>query len=501
MQESRSVQSGSIFQTNSLKDFYPLVAVIELFTKACGRFRSPLSWRDRAILHLVHITTRLSIFENIAALPSYKILPNWQVLLNYLHFQGIIEKPEFSTWSQPNDAPQQHKFALAANPHLKGYGFSNTSAEEAYAKSVGELLERYFLSYEIKELFMKASYASIKRRGIRVIELDQLPSYLPWQKELFPEYSYDDNSIFDWVRVKELLSGTYVYVPAQLIFLRGRSKEEPILRQQTSSGAGGHYTFEEAALSAIQENVERDMFMMYWLNTISPPVIDLTSIADSRVSTFINTLVKRYGFSAHLLDTTGDLAIPSCVFVLIDSRGNEPRLSIGSKAGFDIATNILAAANEALSTQTAPGLSSVTLPNGYKPFSDSKFGKDERLNVWIGHSMLEKAKFFISGPEVTLSESAMGRAAQSFPSKQAEYSHTLSLFKKKGKGYELYCYEAKHPVLRTLGYHVTKVLVPRLFPLYINESFATLDSERLQSMPTSLGYSDVSLNPWPHPFP
>jgi hypothetical protein len=185
--------------------------------------------------------------------------------------------------------------------------------------------------------------------------------------------------------------------------------------------------------------------------------------------------------------------------VLLDKRGDEPYITVGGSAGYDIAGNILSGCLEAMSSQILR--SSFTVPADYRPFSDAHLGKNERISAWRGRDMLKKFSFYLSGARTVFSESPMARTTRSFKSTQEEYNHTLSLFRQKGKGYELYCYEVKNSLLETLGYHVTRVIVPRLFPLYMNEHLATLDSKRLQDTLKELGYSEGTLNPLPHPFP
>jgi len=71
-----------------------------------------------------------------------------------------------------------------------------------------------------------------------------------------------------------------------------------------------------------------------------------------------------------------------------------------------------------------------------------------------------------------------------------------------GEGYMPYVYEYTHPVLKKTGFHVVKCIVPALYPLYLDEHMATIQSVRLQTEPLQ-GLADVltKIQTYPHPFP
>ncbi len=442
------------------------------------------------------------------AFPNYEIPPNWQILLNYLASKKLLPKPAFTPMSQRNDFPHINKVKLnsrvtgevsdGSNIDMAGFG-SNVEIEEAYSKAVGEFLERYILTvYRLKD-FKCGSYNNLIRMGVRALNLDMLPKFLPWQTEEFKELAYSTDTPLHWTRATELLSGKSVYVPAQLVFWNyARTPvREPWLQSSTTNGQAGHFTFEESVLSSIYELVERDALLIFWLNTISPPRIKLESIDDPAIHERI-TLLQNTGLKLFYLDTTTDLGIPSCICVVLDDRGAEPRIALGGSAGFDIYKNLTSSLNEALSV--AQHTVTYDLKADYRPFLDRNIHMKERMGMWHGNTMLERFNFFISSDEITFSESRHYSFHKVFSSKQSEFEEVKKIFKDKGAGYELYCYRAQHPVLDTLGYVVTKVITPKLVPLHLHEHLATLGAERLQEVPAILGYLETKLNPWPHPF-
>ncbi len=492
---------------------YTLSEAVELFIKPCGRFKSPLSWKDKLEIFIAKFVSRSRIFNTIVALPVYDISPNWQILLNYLAKEGVIVRPTFHPFLQHNDYPPSHTVYLVSHldqkvtdgklerDQITAFG-NGPRFEDAYGKAVGEMLERYTLAlFRIKDLLF-CSRVELVQKGELVLDISAKPQFLPWQKEHFKELGATDRTTLSWVEGRELISNRRAYVPAQLIFwsrtVLGAKSDMVVLQQPTSNGQAGGFTFEESVLSAIYENVERDAFLIYWLNTLSPKRIALDSIQNPDVVSVIAS-AQRYGLDLYFLDTTSDIEIPACICVVMDRRGPEPRLAMGGGAGFDIQKNLLSSANEAISV--AQNNYAFDVPKNYKPFLDTTITKKERMGLWRGSTMIEHFNFFIGGEEVPLEESRFANLARTFPSKKEEYSFTRELFKHLGEGYELYCYQAKHAVLSKLGYVVTKVVIPKLVPLYLAEYMATLDAERLYEVPKKLGFENTKLNPWPHPFP
>lgn len=512
--DEKSDSAYSIFAQSEQKTHHSLSEMVASFTKSCGGFKSPLSLLDKLELAFASIISRSKIFNSVAAVHNYSIPPNWQILLNYLYQQGIVAEPSFKMLLRRNDYPQFNKVTLTSTykdfnsdavkskDTPRGFGVAH-DIETAYAKAVGELLERYFLTFFKKKDFIYTSANVLSAQGRTILHLDDLPDFAQWQKEKFPRFNRSKDSKLCWLPIKNLISEEKVYIPAQLIFWRYLFEgeyPEPVLRQSNTNGEAGHYSFEKAVLSGLYEAVERDAFFIFWLNTISPPVLDISSLQNKEINDLI-TETEQYGLRIHFLDTTTDLNIPSCVCVVVDRRGNTPWVGIGGSAGFDIEKNILASAQEALSVGNSMTNKKYSLPEPYIPFTDRTIGRNERMILWKGEEMLERFNFFISGGKVPIKESRFGKNYRTFPTKNAELSHTLGIFEKKGKGYEVYCYEVKHHVLTTLGYHVVKVVIPQLFQLYLNEHAPTLAAQRLTEVPALLGYKHTKLNPWPHPYP
>jgi hypothetical protein len=208
-----------------------------------------------------------------------------------------------------------------------------------------------------------------------------------------------------------------------------------------------------------------------------------------------------YRLEYYFLNTTTDAGVPSCACVLVKHTKDGPCIALGGSAGFSVNAIILQSAREALAVLThSSQKETFPLPEPYVPFSYRAIGRNERLALWRGERMHERLQPFLSGARQPF-EAFMGDTYL-LTTPRAQLDYVKSRLKKLGEGYEVYYYEAADPILKALGYHAVRAIVPKLLPLYLAEHMPTLSSERLKTFPEKLGLeSPKSYTPWPHPFP
>lgn len=489
------------------------------FKKTAGRFKLPRTVTERLRLHIFQEFLELTnpevggsfVFNDS---PERLPLP-WQTIMNYLYDRGVINSPHLPNTLPFNDGPKVFSFALhAVFNRDQTDGFSRISGytrgiatdfEEAISKVIGELLERYPLTQYRRKKFLRASVRTLAAKGKSFLNPFDLAGFADWQKELFPERRFDEHSTFFWVEGTELLSGTPALIPAQLVFWNYQTRQEPhepYLREQNTNGAAGHFTRDEAILAAIYENIQRDAFLIYWLNVIAPPKIDQTTIEDERIQRLIEQFT-RYSFEVVFLNTTLDLGVPSCICVLINRSGGGPKIAIGGGCDSNLANALLRSATEVIGVYhwLLETKGQFELRKDYQSFRDHQVGQLERLLLWSSADMFCHLESFLSGPNQSFRQAAADFPHQ-FQSPAQELQYVMRLFGKLGKGYELYAYRAQHELLETLGYCSVRVIIPALVPLYLNEAAAPLGALRLREVPLKVGYQPAkAFNPWPHPFP
>lgn len=432
--------------------------------------------------------------------------------------------------------PKTHYLRLNAQDELQslrysplyGGGASYVSFTEALSKAIGELLERYVLLAPFFDLKKnRVLRRTFDHKHIPRALLYETPRFFEWQRQ------YVSNGLTSEILKKTSSAGAIVHCIAGESLSRQRAVLIPLqhiqwgpnyapgtfgadsfrISPKTSSGAGGGFTEIDATLSGLCELIERDGFMIYWLNRLSPRRI---RIEEQDAGQFLPRFLEVYrslcdrGFEIYFLDTTTDIHVPSITcLILAPLTGGRKSVSVTGKCHSDPHRAIELALLEHTAFLSSPikeSALSVSDPN-YVPFSDQAIGKSERINLWRSGNMTNEIIFFLSGQEIPFR-----KWANEFPSPPQDQASTLSgilgnfakLEKELGAAYEVFRYRARHPILEELEYRVVKIIVPALMPLYLGERVAFLDCVRLREVPQKLGYTAVPVdcyNPLPHPFP
>lgn len=480
---------------------------IDEASRPCGRFRSPSTIEERLRARFDRSLLQLGVGSPLIE-ESSPVPANWQRLIDHLHAEGIIASPHITIRPQRNDRPKLYNLQLVPpqpgertdgrQPWYSGFGGS-FDFEEALGKTIGETLERYFFSIYKRKDFRHASAASLRQQGLKILDTRTLGGFSTEQQDLFPHLRVTDETPLYWLEGEQWGEHGSFLLPSQLVFWNYAHGDEHLLARPTTSGCAGHFTKEEAVLAAVLELIQRDAFLVFWLNSIAPPQLDLSGLSSQRVQD-LRAMLARYRLDATFLDTTSDIGVPAVTCILVDRTSAEPVVSIGSSCGFDVEANVFQSTIEALINNAyIATLPQRSLPPDYRPFTltDTQFPRTDRLATWKGSAALQRMSFLLSGPKKKLTEHALKSA-----SPKAQLRHVQDTLRSLGNGYEIYIYEPRHRALSAIGYHVVRAIVPQLIPLYFSEQAAPLASLRLQSVPERLGYKPATeLNPLPHPFP
>lgn len=485
--------------------------LLKEFGEPCGRFASIASLTERMEIAALSFRARVSGTDSphsVSGVPA-----QWQQLLAYLNRNGITMDHRIQFGEQQPGRPAIPSFALwidrtrrptdgfTPKPNA-GFG-ADRDGETALSITIGETLERYFLStYTLSDL-MTGTPADRMGHDGRVLELDTHELFTGSQKRSFPEFVHRPESVYHWVNTESLTDGASVHVPAQFVFWNfdHARAQEPVLIRPTTSGCAGHFTQTEATLGALSELIQRDGFLIHWLGGVAPARIDPAPLEDREIDSLI-AYARSFGIELVLLDTSSDLPLPSITCVAIDTGStNGPVYTVGSAAGFDIRAIIIKSIVEALQVNTlVAALPPYALPHTYTPFMDREIGRMERLRVWKGKDSAERFAFFLSG--VTKSAAAIDAYGMTSRSPQEQLDFLVHDLSARDDSYSPLRYVVRDPLLTTLGFHVVRVIVPALVPLYLREYAAPLNMKRLRDVPVALGHiASPSFTPWPHPFP
>ena len=228
-------------------------------------------------------------------------------------------------------------------------------------KAKAELLERLSAAVPLDmikspDFLIKGVYEQVKDKKIKIksiINNDTLSRGMGELYYYFGKYNNID-SVYN-VDNKSDNCDIINYNKDQSIYIKNKKT------QMTTNGCAGHFDYDKAVCAGWLAYIQRDGFLMYWLNSISPKVIDVDayylentnseSSKDIRSNKDISKILldlKKYNLEYYFLDITSDIAIPNVLCVIVVEVDGIKRLQMGAGTGFDADAALLSAALEAM---------------------------------------------------------------------------------------------------------------------------------------------------------
>jgi len=136
-----------------------------------------------------------------------------------------------------------------------------------------------------------------------------------YQDKCFPLKPFDERRRYSWVKGRNILSGETAYVLADCVYFP-YTPRTPRYTMANSSGTAARSDKDEAIQHATLELIERDAFMIVWLNRLQMPSILVKSLPG-----FVQKRIKaleRAGFRVIIKNFTLDLA--PVIFVFVQSE-------------------------------------------------------------------------------------------------------------------------------------------------------------------------------------
>ena len=366
----------------------------------------------------------------------------------------------------------------------------------AEAIAMIEGLERLFtLDYCAPERGVHGAYADL---GAVALDPLSLPLYAEEQyaDPDFPLQRYEPHARLRWIEGVSLADARRCLVPLDFVC----STSEPAIYHATSSGAACHSSLSQAIVNAVYETVERDAFMIAWLNRLALPRIELTP-ADADPHALRDTF-RRLGFELALVDLTTDLDIPVLLGVLRD-RHNPDFLLTDMVASLDPQRALAKLCRELAQFTHSylrdphcfeSGLACEADPAQVRTFRD-------HLAFYQSREKHRYADFLTQGPRVRRMREASYRPDIPDPAGELQALEACLA----SRVHDIIVVDCTVPMLAEFGLHVVKVVIPGLQPLNAGHLRRVLGGRRLYRAPVEMGLKTrestlAELNPWPHPF-
>jgi ribosomal protein S12 methylthiotransferase accessory factor len=394
---------------------------------------------------------------------------------------------------------------LADPRDVTGSGFSpeagaaKATYEEALCAALGEAVERYAASCVPETQLVLASAEDLDGGAIA-----------PGRFALFRDDQYDDPSFpfqrftettpVRWVEAASL-TGAPCWVPAQLVYLSDREfADEPRIALTTSNGLACGATFEEAALAALLELLERDAFMIAWQNRLELPRLELEG--DRELERFLAEAVAPAGVRFDLVDLSRLHAVPTALALLWGGEHDLVALAVGAAAARTARQAAEKALCEAFATRAWARSLRLTRPEREfrRDFADIVTFEDH-VHLYALHEHAARARFLAASP-------ACVRVTEVPPLEGATVEECLTAVARRLADAEAegYLVDVTPPDVAAAGLRTVRAIAPELCSLDVAHTARCLGGSRLYEAAWKLGLRDSPLapgevNPLPHPFP
>ena len=355
----------------------------------------------------------------------------------------------------------------------------------AKIKTIGECIERYCLAIFQNKNFIKEKYTKLSKET-NILNILDLINFTNKPEEYFSKIK---NKKINWSEGYDFLKNRKVLIPSQLIYVPYYAKE-PTIRLPLSSGAACAESKKEAIYKGICELIERDSFMIYYLNKISPEKINLNSIKNKEINEMISRF-KKYFLEVHLLNITTNLKVPSILCILIDRTGVGPAISIGAKSDLNIYKAIRGSILEAQHGRTWIRCKMI-MGEKIKSSKEIKSPEDRAL-YWANKKQIQKLDYMINSKKTISIKKVKSKKSNI----NSNFKDIIKIIE--DKKYNIYYKDITTKKIEDAGFKVIKTIIPQLHPLFLFEECKYLYSERLKKVPIELGHNK-KLNKEVHPF-
>ena len=414
---------------------------------------------------------------------------------------GII-----TSYGPVNDFPDEPPFKQwrarcgTAKEHVAG-GLSIEDDRNALLPALAEALERY-LWFEANDYFVAprvATAAQVTRVGAAILP-GRFAGFSDAQRITHQRLTLAPEALYTWIPGHSWTNRGSVLIPAQVVSgLHGgqvarRHIQEPLIIAPITTGLATGPTREFALLGGALEIIERDAFMITWMNQLSPPRLACSSLAERAPSLVrLFELCDRYRLSCEIVLLPTDVPTYAVCAVVRDEAGG-PQVSIGLRANQSLTKAAEGALLEALRIRHT-----IRYRHGRtKSRPDAApehLNHLERADFWAWGGRAEQMAFLTAGPAIPPPhETWEGESLERHLNRIVNWARE--------KQYEFASVNIGASRKNVSPWHVHMVVMPEMQPIHQNERLIYLGGKRLAEVPRQFGYTPRQ-EPFcdaPHPF-
>lgn len=377
--------------------------------------------------------------------------------------------------------------------------------KRARLAAIGEAVERYCGNFVPADL-CRSSYQDLAAAGEPALDPAGLILYSDAQYAApgFPFVPFTSDLRVRWVPGRDLSTGEQVLVPASLVYMNyytGPHADEPPTNFVIYSGIACGPTRKEAERSALEELIERDATMIWWLSGSPMPGIEVAS-SPALVAALAapgDTGAIRY----HLIHIRTPFEVPVVGALIEDAALGVVALGVACRA--DPTAAALKALVESVHLRIfAQGLldpegdvwqavaAGILNPEAYKPFrADRRYLDDYRADFHNVIDLGSQSQLYLD-PRMRVHVAPMLNPPERVPlcALPAVTGHDFRaayLARLRAHGFQPVSVDVTTPDVRSVGLSVVRVIVPGLYP-NAPAAFPFLGGRRLYEEPAALGW-------------
>ena len=370
--------------------------------------------------------------------------------------------------------------------------------EDAMLGALGEAVERYCSSHPSMKGTCRAPLSQLTGEAIPPVDF-VLYSVTQYARGDFPYRPWQPQDELLWTQLKELSTDASSWVPAAFVYLNPPSDQpQDFLFPPNSSGFAAGPDLDWAIRRAALELIERDAFIVSWLNRLPVPEIDFTGVGG--IIGDIRSNYERWGSEVRAFLLATDMPVSAVMTVVVDRTGEGPAAMIGLGCEMNCQQALQKALFEICQLHEL-------LRRKHEE------GAANRLNAHADvRTMAEHAAYFFRRDHFHEFDFLLqhGRKVRiddvSSPPPAAVEDDLKTLHAAlAASGCRVFYRDLTTPDIDQYPIRVARVLITQLQPIHFGHGLERLGGRRLYELPKKLGFrevpsSEATLNPCPHPL-
>lgn len=300
--------------------------------------------------------------------------------------------------------------------------------------------------------------------------------------------------------MRELPTQREVFAPAQLVYLNFTAqREEDFLTTITSNGLAAGPNLEFAILNGLYESVERDGFLITWMNKLPAPEVDFSG--SNGLARSIKAHYAQHETEIRVFNVSTDIPIYVMMAVALDKTGEGPAVLVGLGCHLDPQVALIKSLLEIC--QVHPGevrrYKEVPPAQRLRSYEDVRTLEDHSAFLTVPERIGE-CSFLLDNGRVQPIEELPNRSQGSAAADLQTCVDALSR-----AGCRVLYADLTTPDMTDYGLSVVRAIATGLQPIHFGHGEDRLGGRRLFEVPQTMGHAaglrgESDLNPCPHPL-